>query len=72
MGNTDMQGSNGAILVLILLEFLVKSKKILIELPHWFSFLRSIANREVSCLVYCYLGNRWFPLSACAYTAIRK
>ncbi|XP_046862629.1 uncharacterized protein LOC124456172 [Xenia sp. Carnegie-2017] len=36
------------------------------------SFLRSISYREFTRLVYGLLGNRRFPLPACAYMAIRK
>ncbi|CAH3036897.1 unnamed protein product, partial [Porites evermanni] len=35
-------------------------------------YLRSIAYREFSRLVYGFLGNKRIPLPACAYTAIRK
>lgn len=36
------------------------------------SFLRSVAYREFSRLVYGLLGKKRVPLPACAYTAIRK
>lgn len=36
------------------------------------SFLRSVAYREFSRLVYGFLGNKRYPLPACAYDAIRK
>lgn len=36
------------------------------------SYLRSVAYREFSRLVYGFLGNKRIPLPACAYTAIRK
>ena len=36
------------------------------------SYLRSVAYREFSRLVYGFLGNKRTPLTACAYTAIRK
>lgn len=36
------------------------------------SFLRSVAYREFSRLVYGLLGKKRAPLPACAYTAIRK
>ena len=38
----------------------------------FYSYLRSIAYREFSRLVYSFLGNKRIPLPACAYTAIRK
>ena len=38
----------------------------------FYSYLRSIAYREFSRLVYGFLGNKRIPLPACAYTAIRK
>jgi len=37
-----------------------------------YSYLRSIAYREFSHLVYGYLGRKRIPLPACAYTKIRK
>ena len=36
------------------------------------SYLRSVAYREFSRLVYGFLGNKRIPLPGCAYTAIRK
>ena len=36
------------------------------------TYLRSIAYREFSHLVYGYLGDRRVPLPASAYTAMRK
>ena len=36
------------------------------------SFLRSVSYREFSRLVYGFLGNKRYPLPACAYDAIRK
>lgn len=39
--------------------------------PH-IRYLRSIAYREFSRLVYGFLGDRRIPLPACAYGAIRK
>lgn len=35
-------------------------------------YLRSVAYREFSRLVYGYLGKKRIPLPACTYTAIRK
>ena len=35
-------------------------------------YLRAVAYREFSRLVYGYLGKRRVPLPACAYTAIRE
>ncbi|KAK3750113.1 hypothetical protein QZH41_009125 [Actinostola sp. cb2023] len=35
-------------------------------------FLRSIAYREFSRMVYGFLGKKRIPLPACAYTAIRQ
>lgn len=37
-----------------------------------YRYLRSVAYREFSRLVYGYLGKKRIPLPACAYTAIRK
>lgn len=37
-----------------------------------FRYLRSVAYKEFSRLVYGYLGKKRIPLPACAYTAIRK
>ena len=36
------------------------------------SFLRSVAYREFSRLIYDFLGNKRIPLPACAYTEIRR
>ena len=36
------------------------------------SFLRSVAYREFTRLVYGRIGNKRIPLPACAYSAIRK
>jgi hypothetical protein len=37
-----------------------------------YRYLRAVSYREFTYLVYGYLGQRRYPLPACAYHAIRK
>ena len=50
-----------------------KSVFIYLSIPGMlFRYLRAVAYREFSRLVYGYLGKKRIPLPACAYAAIRK
>lgn len=53
-------------------RFRTKSKAKYKETGSEERYLRSIAYREFSRLVYGFLGNKRIPLPACAYTKIRK
>ncbi|XP_067053631.1 CUB domain-containing protein-like isoform X3 [Acropora muricata] len=53
-------------------KFKTKGKKRYRQTGSEESFLRSVAYREFSRLVYGLLGKKRAPLPACAYTAIRK